>query len=648
MSIRSIYVERSAYESLGVGFPELPLEEPLKMTGLGPVVLLAGPNGGGKSRLLRMVPELVKSHLNAEGRALKATEQSNTEEDVRNWTKELERLSQEDPRAVGEELQHARTQLTENERKLKTLLSRLEMTELIEVGPGRAPTVVEFVPKVANLSSPADVPDSEVDERASRMSGLGGFNAQEYAPAYLRGILRAALLAGEGDIPAAERTKALEAKRTLLELMGRLLGGKVVPALGNSLNLEMKGGARSLLALSPGQQVLFQFACMLHAQGHNLANCIVLMDEPENHLHPKVLLEVVDSITASLGGGQLWIATHSVPLVAHLASRDASCLWLVEDGKVSSAKRGPTDVLYSLMGGADATGQLGDFLRLPEQYATLRFLAQCLEPPGVVGADVADPQTTQIRDIVVGCAKGLERRLRLLDYGAGKARLLRTLAEGPQSPSKWLDYHAFDPDPTHEEERRGEIARVYDDAVNRSLDDKALNSAGIDAGSVDIIVMCNVLHEIHPDEWRRLFGATGLLSELLQSDGHLLIVEDYGISVGERAHPYGFLLLADEELVKLFDIKSSDREGKRFARSTPSDKRFKDRLVAHLVGAACVQRFSAGTQRAAIQKLFDRMSKDLKSMLETNVEKHDARVGRDYARTAQLMANARLWLDDHP
>jgi hypothetical protein len=49
------------------------------------------------------------------------------------------------------------------------------------------------------------------------------------------------------------------------------------------------------------------------------------------------------------------------------------------------------------MGGLDSTSRLREFMRLPQQYAALRFLAECLEPPGVVGADVRDPQTIRFR-----------------------------------------------------------------------------------------------------------------------------------------------------------------------------------------------------------------------------------------------------------
>lgn len=134
---------------------------------------------------------------------------------------------------------------------------------------------------------------------------------------------------------------------------------------------------------------------------------------------------------------------------------------------------------------------------------------------------------------------------------------------------------------------------------------------------------------------------------MLQAEGHLLIVEDYGIPIGERAHKYGFLLLDTQELVVLFGIKRDDWDKERFVTSTPDDKRFKDRLVAHLVGAACVQRFAPATQRAAIGSLQERMSESLKKMLHSDKAGQDAQVGRDYARTAQLTANAALWLADH-
>jgi hypothetical protein len=58
---------------------------------------------------------------------------------------------------------------------------------------------------------------------------------------------------------------------------------------------------------------------------------------------------------------------------------------------------------------------------------------------------------------------------------------------------------------------------------------------------VDVVILCNVLHEIPPVDWRILLNET--IPKLLTDDGYLLVVEDLQINIGELPHPVGFLLL---------------------------------------------------------------------------------------------------------
>lgn len=241
--------------------------------------------------------------------------------------------------------------------------------------------------------------------------------------------------------------------------------------------------------------------------------------------------------------------------------------------------------------------------------------------------------------------------LRVLDFGAGKARLLATLAaehqvlEDPKELETWLDYFAYDIDAENLLARKNEVIAAYGEAqaVKRLLNSRAELTSHIDSGSVDVIVMCNVLHEISPSDWPDLFGPSGYLTTLLKPDGMLLLVEDYGIPVGEKAHRYGFLLLDEPELVKLFDVREADRERRRFVRQSSQEPRYKDRLVAHLIGQECLLRMSAATREQAIDALENRMSSELDALLQQSGPASSEN-GRSYARTTQLLANAHVWL----
>jgi SAM-dependent methyltransferase len=208
--------------------------------------------------------------------------------------------------------------------------------------------------------------------------------------------------------------------------------------------------------------------------------------------------------------------------------------------------------------------------------------------------------------------------------------------------SPWFDYIAFD---VGEDDKAGcekQIAAAYGNSENRWFNDLATLSARLDAGSFDAVVMCNVLHEVSPDEWTKTLPAC---ADLLKPEGNLLVVEDYGIPVGERAHDYGFLLLDEPELVALFAIKESDRGDGQFRRTTSDDSRYKDRLVAHLIGRKCVARISSETRKAAIKKLLERMEVVVQQHLRNQTA--TSQQGRSYARSTQLMANAGLWMKNN-
>jgi hypothetical protein len=113
----------------------------------------------------------------------------------------------------------------------------------------------------------------------------------------------------------------------------------------------------------------------------NLENYIIFMDEPENHLHPSAVIDLLDTIKEHNPNGQIWIATHSIPLLSHF---DSSFLWFVENNTVKYSGKKPELVLRSLLGDEDRIQKLRDFTSLPSELARNRFTFECLCPPQVV------------------------------------------------------------------------------------------------------------------------------------------------------------------------------------------------------------------------------------------------------------------------
>ncbi len=389
--------------------------------------------------------------------------------------------------------------------------------------------------------------------------------------------------------------------------------------------------------LSEGQRVLLQFCVAFHAHAGNLSKLIVLMDEPENHLHPSAMLDVINKLKEILNQGQIWIATHSIPLLANF---DPACIWWMEDSTIKHRGTHPEVVLKGLIGDDDRIEKLHDFLGLPATLAANRFAHQCLFKPAVSDAGQGDAQTQQIQRIVLD-ALDANGELRILDFGAGRGRLIEAINEecSPEQKEK-IDYYAFDTCPIHRDECELNIASMYDGSKKQRYfcDEKGLLSI-LDKHSFDIIVMCNVLHEIDPAKWRHIFGENGIFETFLKDNGFFLLVEDTLMPMGENAHSNGFLVLDTPELKELFSI------GENEEKFITSDARGDGRLKAYCIPASCIRNISPETIRSAIETLRLLAMEEIKKLRTIADEPKTYQTGRKHAYYVQQFANASLALE---
>ena len=65
----------------------------------------------------------------------------------------------------------------------------------------------------------------------------------------------------------------------------------------------------------------------------------------------------------------------------------------------------------------------------------------------------------------------------------------------------------------------------------------------------DYVLLINVLHEIPPIEWKKLFES---ISKLLKDSGKLIIVEREELTIGESPYDEGFLMITKSGSEKLF------------------------------------------------------------------------------------------------
>lgn len=300
--------------------------------------------------------------------------------------------------------------------------------------------------------------------------------------------------------------------------------------------------------LSPGQRALLAWALLLEHQGGHYPARIVLVDEPETHLHPDACWGAIESLSKIVGkDGQLWIATHSLPLVAR-ATPDS--VYFVSDNTARFAGSAPSRVWSSLLGGDGAEERLLAFIGGDAIAALVRYCAESLTPPESLPLRTSDPQAT---DFIAVVADRLAQptpvdRVHILEYGAGHGRLAAALAgQLSTNQSARLRYTAFNDarfatSDEREHCQRQVAALQARGAVATYTETLEFQPSATDAPH--LVVLANVLHEVPAEEWLGLFAT---LAASAAQDARLLVVEDQEPRIGELPHLRGFLLLEESE-----------------------------------------------------------------------------------------------------
>lgn len=597
---------------------------PIKMEKIGQVVLIAGKNGSGKSRLLKNISEaLSRKPLDAE--ALIIRRQENI--DALNYNIQS-LITVENP--PDKKRIHANIENYETDNK--SINFQLLCDDSLHLtGDIRLRHVIDFVPSAIQLHDPMNLAHNAIVEYSdSAENNLGVSHLPHAALAKIQHIQNRWREATHQDSAhTIENMKAIKDYERLNDSIHAFLGvrlGRTTNAVATLFNQEI-GKA----SLSKGQIVLLQLCIELYAQGTKLSDSIIMMDEPENHLHPEALIELVNKIQSVLTNGQLWIATHSIHLLAHCPP---SSIWYMQNGSVNYSEKIPEQVLTGLMGGKNEIIKLADFLNLPAQMASVQFAFECLLPPEAIQTGPDDPQTGQIIDAIKSIAAS-NRKIKVLDFGAGQGRLLSAIKDLDDSfdlpISDWLDYFAYDLPESYEKECRSVITEVYGNSEERYFSDKQKLLENVKLNSFDIIIMCNVFHEIDPMNWLSEFNEHAICRSCLKDDGHLLIVEDQLIPVGEKAYENGFLVFDQLQFKKLFLIDTY---------KTLSRKN--DRLKAHFIPASKLVNINEATRKDSISN-FKNLAFD--KIKELRKREGNTSNGRLHAFWSQQAVNSTLVLE---
>ncbi|WP_353166790.1 AAA family ATPase [Empedobacter brevis] len=613
--------------------------EPIKMDRMSNIVLIAGKNGSGKSRLLNCVKDFISSIPKDNELMLFKRELEIYKE---NLSRLFDLLKLKDKDLISmhgnnrEYYENEVKNIKNNISRLEILLGRIDFISFENYNQGTK--IIDFVPKSLDLTDSYKLSQSNNNTYANRIYNIGIDSLSAGAIPEIERVVKrwVNIKIGDGlEVSEDEKVKIEENYNKLKDYIKLFLNTDLKrDGDGNVLLFSRRIGEANL---SDGQKILLQFCMALFAQEAKLEDLIIFMDEPENHLHPAALIEVIEKIIPHVSKGQIWIATHSINVLAHF---DPSNIWYMENGKITYAGNIPNVVLDGLLGDEHEIEKLSSFLSLPAVMAMNKFAYECLLYPEVVFTGRNDPQTGQIHEIFSSRFES-GGKLKVLDFGIGKGRLLSAIAEneslnGHDITDK-LDYYGYDIVDTFKHECEGLLVDIYGNCVNRYFNESDKLISNIGENSIDFIVMCNVLHEIEPKFWQDLFLSETSVFKTLKDDGYLLIIEDQYLAIGEKAHANGFLVLDELELKKLFNMDNEDGY-------LSTDYRNDGRLKSHHIPKKCIERFNRETKRNALQTLLQR-SKD-KMRLIRGKDNPNFKDGKLHAFWSQQLANATLAIDE--
>jgi len=390
---------------------------------------------------------------------------------------------------------------------------------------------------------------------------------------------------------------------------------------GNTVNstLHYNDQPFNLNLFSPGQKTLFAYAILFFYldvnSKTNIRDSIIIIDEPEKHLHPEAQISLINALKNIVSkSGQLWLATHSVHILSHLEYDE---ILMVEDSKIIPPSRTTPGMSFnSLMGLEHHVSNLITFINSISEWAYGNFMVQCFKEPEVVfGNDLNDPQFKLFKAF-------LEKKTKtnILDFGAGKGRIGYTIKEDEELSNKII-YSAFEPDKSNYELLNNvpNILKTY------SKTDE------IEVNSFDCVLLCNVLHEINPNDWIKVFES---IKRVLKDDGYLLIIEDKFLPKGENAHQFGYLILGAEETQIL--LNASD-----FLELKLQDDRFNQRILFNAFSKNEINPTNDSIINS-LQKLKENSFNNIKTIKkeEKNIDQ-----GRRYANQTQLYINAQLAIE---
>jgi ABC-type cobalamin/Fe3+-siderophores transport system ATPase subunit len=292
---------------------------------------------------------------------------------------------------------------------------------------------------------------------------------------------------------------------------------------------------------SDGEKTLFAYALLFFLLDVNpklkIKNSIILVDEPELHLHPDSEIDLINAMRETVGEtGQLIFATHSISILSSLNYNE---IFMVKNGAIKFPSQSTIgESLNELINLEERVSKLSDFLSSISTWTFINFMAECFSNPEVIESSrTDDPQIKAFKEAVNKNSSKSSNLL--LDFGAGKGRVYEQLKLDYDFINK-INYSALEPDSSfHSLLKKQGAKQVYEDHNK------------LPANNFNFILLCNVLHEIPIIEW---IESINKIIESLKDDGFLVIIEAKTLTKGEKIGKEGFILLDLDEIRVLFNL----------------------------------------------------------------------------------------------
>ena len=261
------------------------------MDRLGQVVLLAGKNGSGKTRLLNTLLQTIqakpkKQQLDAAIKEIdqlkKAKEGRNI--DVLNQARALESASGTEQKAQYEN--NIRNFNQEIERYSLEIENRVKLLEWDMISTDdiyESYPTIPFVPKDLKLMDHNNYRKSELIQHAHSVDnvGIGGLTNGTFARIYTIQEKWFNATHQNSNVSEQERELAIEEYQRLKELILIFLNTNLDRNIDGEPTIF--GFPLGQANLSDGQKVLIQLCLAIHCQKKALKDIVIFLDEPENH-----------------------------------------------------------------------------------------------------------------------------------------------------------------------------------------------------------------------------------------------------------------------------------------------------------------------------------------------------------------------------